>query len=151
MTKLLESSRRIGCARPGSAGWIATAFLPDARQILAHLSSLICLTFDASRILEHRVYIIQECSADKTGAIKVGVAKNTKKRLDAMQIGNSRELKIVMEFGPMTEAAAYELEGFLHRRFRPQHIRGEWFECWVLKWITDQKAPNGRLKTLRRS
>lgn len=97
--------------------------------------------------MKHRVYVIQEVRPTSNAPVKIGVALNVQRRLEALQIGNPRELVVVMEFGPMTSKAAYELENFYHRQFKPHQIRGEWFHARVLKLLASPaRKPRERTK-----
>lgn len=56
--------------------------------------------------------------------VKIGHTNNLEKRLIAIQNGNHREL--VLHAGVLVRLAG-TVEGILHDRFRPHHLRGEWF------------------------
>lgn len=57
------------------------------------------------------------------GPIKIGFATNVERRLNNLQIGNPREIKVVAAF-PGTLAT----EDRVHRLFFNDHLRGEWFQ-----------------------
>lgn len=61
--------------------------------------------------------------------IKLGMSCDIKKRLEALQTSNPRNLKIVWEYytGKCTKTAR-ALERKLHRRCKKYRVRGEWFE-----------------------
>lgn len=81
-------------------------------------------------------------------AIKIGSAKNVKKRLNMLQTGNHEELTISASIGFDTESEARGYERKLHRLFQSQRIRGEWFEPGInMKKITD---PTARFKLQRK-
>lgn len=66
-----------------------------------------------------KTYFIQAVSG---GPIKIGKAFLPKARLKDLQIGNPEELQLVGVLGEDREEA-------LHRQFREERIRGEWFEA----------------------
>ena len=72
----------------------------------------------------HYVYLIR-CGT--RGPIKIGVSKNVKKRLEALQCGNYNKLKIIAEIPCADERDAYILGSKLHSKFYDHRIRGEWF------------------------
>ena len=69
--------------------------------------------------------------------IKIGKAKSIKKRLDSMQVGNAKELKIMYAIPTNTERGATAIEGFLHNTYCNYRTRGEWYN---IKWLIDTKA-----------
>lgn len=67
-----------------------------------------------------RVYFIQ---AGKRGPIKIGVARNIRKRLDALQTASPYRLRLrASVFGDERTEAAY------HRMFDEHRMSGEWFK-----------------------
>lgn len=56
--------------------------------------------------------------------VKVGMANDVRVRLNQMQTGNPKQLKIatVIEYGDA------EMEHHLHTRYAKQHVRGEWYK-----------------------
>lgn len=58
-----------------------------------------------------------------TGAVKIGLALDPLSRLEDLQVGNPRRLRIVSWF-PGGQAS----EQFLHLEFFEYRIRGEWFD-----------------------
>lgn len=67
------------------------------------------------------LYFIQEEGED--GRIKIGVSRKPRKRLQELQVGNSKELKILgIRRGLRRD------EQKIHHLFSAQKIRGEWFE-----------------------
>lgn len=76
------------------------------------------------------VYFVGEVKSKKKGtyhAIKIGIARNISKRIDAMQTGNSSELKLIAALPFEDRVQAEHAEKRIHHRFRYQKIRGEWF------------------------
>lgn len=65
------------------------------------------------------VYFLVETS---TGNIKIGKGTSGQNRLTTCQIGNSAELKLLLEV-----PGSFSLEKRLHTRFRHLRVRGEWF------------------------
>ena len=71
------------------------------------------------------VYFIR---AGKRGAIKIGVARNIGKRLAELQTANAYELHLIASIECDGMPSALRLEKQLHKRFKRQCIRGEWFQ-----------------------
>lgn len=63
--------------------------------------------------------------ADNNGLVKIGVAKNPKKRLKELQTASPRKLNLI---STVESDNAFRLEGKLHRRFKEKCVSGEWFE-----------------------
>ena len=55
--------------------------------------------------------------------IKIGKANDPMERMRTMQTGNARELKMLGYYEDYDE----ELEGYMHKRFSHDRVRGEWF------------------------
>ena len=70
------------------------------------------------------VYFIQ---AGKKGAIKVGITNNVEKRIETLQIGNPYKLRVLTLIPCESRTHAFEIERRIHKFFRRQNIRGEWF------------------------
>ncbi len=68
---------------------------------------------------ESFVYFIQEHPG---GNIKIGVALDVEARCALLQIGNSRELRVVGMI-----PGSYETERKIHDEFESAWVRGEWF------------------------
>lgn len=65
------------------------------------------------------VYFIQQ---GEDGPVKIGYGEDPKIRLGQLQIGNPEPLRIIRVLD-----AGQEAEAFLHRKFKRQRLRGEWF------------------------
>lgn len=65
------------------------------------------------------VYVIQ---ADPKGPIKIGVAKDVRKRRSSLQCGNAEPLRILL-----VAPGSYTLETQLHRMLVGSEVSGEWF------------------------
>ena len=74
--------------------------------------------------MRSNVYLIR---SGKKGPIKIGIAKNVDSRISELQIGNPNKLFLVAIFPIHSEKKAREIERHLHKLFKRQHIRGEWF------------------------
>ena len=70
---------------------------------------------------KHYLYFIQ---VENSGPIKIGIAKDVKKRLCELQVGNPYELKILY-FTPCCRKDEAEIHRIL--TMHNLHIRGEWF------------------------
>ena len=66
------------------------------------------------------VYVIGEATS---GLVKIGAANDSRDRLQGLQTGNPRELRLLHE-----EPGVGPLERTLHERFAGRHLRGEWFD-----------------------
>lgn len=68
------------------------------------------------------VYFIQ---AGRNGLVKIGWCKDIypEKRMSVLQIGCPETLEIVYSIHPCSRT----FEGFLHKEFRKDRVRGEWF------------------------
>jgi hypothetical protein len=75
------------------------------------------------------VYFIQ--FGDR-GPVKIGVARDLKRRLDNLQIANHRKLWLRVSIGPMSPKEAQSVELQLHDFFARHRMRGEWFNRRVL-------------------
>ena len=73
------------------------------------------------KVVTGHVYFIQ---AQVSRAIKIGFAVDVERRLKEIQTGNPEVLEVV---GAMP--GTVRAEKSLHRQFRADHIRGEWFEA----------------------
>jgi len=71
------------------------------------------------------VYFVR---AGNRGAIKIGIARNVNRRIDALQTGNAFKLNLIASIPCSSRKEAEHLEGRLHRFFSKQRIRGEWFQ-----------------------
>ncbi len=92
---------------------------------------------------ESFVYFIQ---AGRKGPIKIGVAKDPSARFFDIQAACPLKLKII---GVMPGKRC--LEADLHRRFRPQRLRGEWFHPSDELILFARQHPyvhKGRMKTI---
>ena len=88
------------------------------------------------------VYFIQQ----GYGAIKIGISESPEKRLNQMQIGNAKRLRILatMTFFDRKEAETMERE--LHVKLDSYHMRGEWFNRRMIRDRAMKKIFKGTLK-----
>lgn len=70
----------------------------------------------------YRVYAIYSFD----GYTKIGIAKDIKKRVETLQVGNPHKLEIFAK-GEMTSFAKKK-ELKLHLKYKKYHHRGEWFK-----------------------
>ena len=75
------------------------------------------------------LYLIREDK--KRGAIKIGIASNVESRLDTLQIGNPNKLEILLVYKAKSRKHAFALENWMHRTFKKENIRGEWFKHYI--------------------
>jgi Meiotically up-regulated gene 113 len=81
------------------------------------------------------IYFIQ---AGRYGPVKIGISKNPRKRLRALQVPNPKPLTLL---GVMEGDSDTEKE--VHREFRNSRIRGEWFSISpeLLRFIDSECDP----------
>ena len=82
--------------------------------------------------MNRHLYIIQ---SKQSGAIKIGISKNPKKRLAQLQTGSPFKLKLIL----IIENRA-DLEKRLHKElscFRIRNYKGEWFSYDSLPSLPD--------------
>ncbi len=72
------------------------------------------------------VYFIKSGESENA-PIKIGVAGNVDKRLGDLQVGNPEKLTVVAAIKALGEEHAYWIEKSLHKFFKSNNIRGEWF------------------------
>ena len=83
------------------------------------------------------IYLIKN---KDTGHMKIGIAKDIKQRLKALQTGSVSELEVLSLIYSETP---YTLEKNLHNRFASKRLRGEWFNLegsdieYIMKLSTD--------------
>jgi len=70
------------------------------------------------------VYFIR---AGKKGPIKVGITNEVEKRLETLQTANAYKLEILALIGCRSRSEALNIEKKVHKFYRRQNIRGEWF------------------------
>lgn len=68
------------------------------------------------------LYIIRSGDTNK---YKIGISKDPKQRLEALQTGNGETLEIVHTFPTRYD---YKLEAGLHNSYKSKKTIGEWFE-----------------------
>lgn len=73
-------------------------------------------------------------------AVKIGIAKNVKRRLASLQTSSPSELKLLATIKTKSVNDARKIEKSLHKRFDKHCIRGEWFKADVelLDYIKQQ-------------
>ena len=73
------------------------------------------------------VYFIK--SGNKAKApIKIGISDLPEKRILSLQVGNPDLLTLICKIKIKDRRNAEYIENIIHRKFRKQHIRGEWFK-----------------------
>jgi predicted GIY-YIG superfamily endonuclease len=63
---------------------------------------------------------------DRT-TVKIGVTVNVGRRLNQLQIGNSRKLQVFAQFPVGNKRQAHRTEAAVHRRLKAYRLEGEWF------------------------
>lgn len=77
------------------------------------------------------LYFIR-CSA---GPVKIGRAKNVRKRMGDLQVANPYELTLIDGFACGGQQKVCELETLVHRKLSAFHLRGEWFSAEVEPYV----------------
>ena len=70
------------------------------------------------------VYVLRQAETDW---IKIGKAKDVRRRVSQLQVGNPRKLELLHVVPADSGRTAIALEAHLHRRAGPDAVRGEWF------------------------
>lgn len=73
--------------------------------------------------MKQAIYVIAELDGD--GFVKIGRAVDPSKRLNELQIGNPRQLRLSSSFVPK-DAVATERQ--IHKWLKDSRVRGEWFD-----------------------
>lgn len=73
------------------------------------------------------VYLISSGNQNNS-PVKIGIAKDPKKRITDLQVGNLVSLKLLSSIECRSRKHAHHLENWLHKCFSKYHIRGEWFK-----------------------
>lgn len=63
-----------------------------------------------------------------SSAVKIGVAKDVKKRMADLQCSNSEALTVLGSFPVEHGTDPFKVEKALHSKFKAFHLRGEWFK-----------------------
>jgi len=91
------------------------------------------------------VYFIQS-GTERKAPIKIGVAKNIERRLNALQTANPEKLTVIASIKCSNRLEAYNIESYLHRQLSNRKIRGEWFATCMRrvdrimkKWYTNKE------------
>lgn len=73
-------------------------------------------------------------------AVKIGIAKNVKRRLASLQTSSPSELELLSTIKTKSVNNARKIEKSLHEKFDKNRIRGEWFKANVelLDYIKQQ-------------
>jgi hypothetical protein len=95
------------------------------------------------------VYFIQS-GYDKKPPIKIGVAVNIERRLNALQTANPEKLSLIASIECKNRAEAFNIESYLHNELKNRKIRGEWFTTCMRrvdkimkKWYTNKTLEQG--------
>ena len=88
--------------------------------------------------LAHQAYFVYFILNEDSNAIKIGLAKDTAKRLKALQTSSPAKLKLIKTVQVDGLKAAQELEQSLHKQFHEIRLSGEWFraESHLLEYLS---------------
>jgi len=80
------------------------------------------------------------------GPVKIGVAQNVYARLGELQTGNHEELRVI-------RIIAGNVENRMHKQFKAQRIRREWFEFIpeMLLWLPPEDDSDRLLDEYKRA
>ena len=104
--------------------WVRT-WASEGAEIITPGRRTISLDGDNLATTEY-IYFIH---SKESKAIKIGRAKDVKKRLKALQTAHPHELKVIKTFKVKGGKAAQELENSLHQKFDHLRSLGEWFKA----------------------
>lgn len=88
--------------------------------------------------MSYGVYFIY-CGDQQNSPVKIGVTSDIDNRISNLQTGNPYVLKCKALIPCKDKAQAYNLESYLHHRFKKKRMVGEWFKLYDfnLKAILD--------------
>lgn len=77
-----------------------------------------------------RIYLIGAFGRNRSlpDAIKIGVARDVRSRLEAIQTGNHLHCRIIASWRVESVRRALHIEAKTHRRFKRLRLAGEWFD-----------------------
>lgn len=119
----------LGISWPAKKGWIKRVeglVISDEKGIQFETFALSPKKSSRKNInTQHSVYFIR---AGSNGPIKIGMAKDVNKRLSTLQTGNHEFLMLLATIPCKSLKEAEYMERKMHRCFKKQHIRGEWYK-----------------------
>lgn len=74
-----------------------------------------------------RIYVVQE---GEKGPFKIGIAGHPRRRLEALQCGNPRLLRLRLVFEGDIDSCV-DVEKAAHAFFARKRVLGEWFKCSI--------------------
>ena len=95
--------------------------------------------------MSYGVYFIY-CGDQQNSPVKIGVTSDIDNRIANLQTGNPYILKCKALIPCKDKAQAYNLESYLHYRFRKKRMVGEWFRLYnfnlkaILDDFSDKKS-----------
>lgn len=113
--------------------WIRSWASPTA-TVVTPGNRTVSLDGDLMAHATHFVYFILN---EDSRAIKIGRAKDLRKRMKALQTSSPVSLKLLKSVQLSSEKEAHELEHSLHKRFSDFRMEGEWFraEAELLEYV----------------
>lgn len=81
--------------------------------------------------------------------MKIGVARNPRKRLAQMQIGNPHRLDLVFEARSTKREISNQIEHRAHTILQENSVLGEWFDCTVEEAIEAVKQAQKYVRNKR--
>lgn len=112
------------------AWYLKNHFLTDKQQMLAKSIIYKNKKTSAEKPKKYHLYAIGDGES-----VKLGVSTNVGKRLNSMQTGHPKQLKVLWKFFVGRERVpAFNAEKKLHRYCKKYALRGEWFKsgCMTL-------------------
>jgi len=110
------------------------------KKFLENINQFYVMDKKADLVNIYFIVCIQHKSKNYLNRVKIGYAKDVKKRLAGLQIGNPVALKVWYSF-PIEVHRARDLEMDLHRKFRHSRTIGEWFMIHnvIREWVSEHK------------
>jgi len=93
------------------------------------------------------IYFLQNAE----GHIKIGCTSNLEQRIQALQVGNSSNLKLLYII-ELPDEESYSFEQHTHGFCRMYHLQGEWFKPEVLEhlqrhpWYREYMIPANKIE-----
>lgn len=116
---LMECRRELAYRRE-AMNTFSKMFDPKRNQFLQKTPNWTTISEPQSSLPESYVYFITEEGDERF--VKIGRAKDIRYRLDMLQTGNPRLLKVMRKM-----PGAQRLESWMRNKFKQQHIRSEWY------------------------
>lgn len=81
--------------------------------------------------MDKDIYVYIMCHVENgvdVGPVKVGYSSNPSTRVENLQCGNPRKIRLYKQFGTPQRDIAKFIEGGFHHMFADKRLAGEWFD-----------------------